>query len=132
MEIENLQNLGNLSRTESFNNLKNCFNCWKKGILKFWLQEKHFTELKPGCLCDNFLVEKSENFFLKKENGHCVKSVRIRSFSGPYSPAFGMNTNQKNSEYGHFSRSGWNQTFTKVKAIKTFPYSINNSIISLI
>ena len=23
---------------------------------------------------------------------HCVKSVGIRSFSGPYFPAFGMNT----------------------------------------
>ena len=36
---------------------------------------------------------------------HCVKSVRIRSFSGPYFPSFGLNTHQKNSEYGHFSRS---------------------------
>ena len=33
---------------------------------------------------------------------HCVKSVGIRSFSGPYFPAFGLNTNQKNSECGHF------------------------------
>ena len=51
---------------------------------------------------------------------HCVKSVRIRSFSGPYFPAFGLmwrdtpnlriqsecgETNQKNSEYKHFLRS---------------------------
>ena len=48
---------------------------------------------------------------------HCVKSVFILSFSGPYFPAFGLNTkryysvgmcenvDQKNSEYGHFSRS---------------------------
>ena len=52
---------------------------------------------------------------------HCVKSVRIRSFSGSYCPAFGLNTeinsvnlriqskcgkitDQKNFEYGHFSR----------------------------
>ena len=45
-----------------------------------------------------------------------VKSVRIRSFSGHYFPAFGLNTerysvwmrenkDQKNFEYGHFSRS---------------------------
>ena len=34
---------------------------------------------------------------------HYVK--RIRSFSGPYFLAFGLNTDQKNSEYGHFSRS---------------------------
>ena len=31
---------------------------------------------------------------------HCVKRVRIRSFSGSYFPALGLNTDQKNSEYG--------------------------------
>ena len=30
-------------------------------------------------------------------NFHCVKSIRIRSFSGMYFPAFGLNTDQKNS-----------------------------------
>ena len=41
-----------------------------------------------------------------------MKSIRIRSFSGPYFSAFGpysvwmrKNTHQKNSEYEHFSRS---------------------------
>ena len=34
-------------------------------------------------------------------NLHCVKRVRIRSYSGPYFPAFGLN----NSEYGLFLRS---------------------------
>ena len=36
---------------------------------------------------------------------HCVKSVRIRSYSGPYFPAFRLNTDQENSKYGHFSQS---------------------------
>ena len=36
---------------------------------------------------------------------HCVKIVLARSFSGPHFPAFGLTTNQKNAEYGHFSRS---------------------------
>ena len=36
---------------------------------------------------------------------HCVKSVRIRSFPGRHFPTFGLNTDQKNSEYEHFSRS---------------------------
>ena len=45
---------------------------------------------------------------------HSVKSFRIRSYSGPYFPAFGLNTeryaalrentDQKNSEYGHFTQ----------------------------
>ena len=42
---------------------------------------------------------------------HCVKSVRIRSFSGPYFPAFGLNTNHKNSEYGHFLRGVTSHNF---------------------
>ena len=49
---------------------------------------------------------------------HCIKSVHIRSYSGPHFPAFGLkvlcifpysvqmweNTDQNNSEYGHFLR----------------------------
>ena len=49
---------------------------------------------------------------------HCVKSVCIRSYSGPHFPVFGLNTERyrvcgkmrenadhDNSEYGHLSRS---------------------------
>ena len=43
---------------------------------------------------------------------HCVKSVRIRSYSGQHFLAFSQysvrmqeNANQNNSEYGHFLRS---------------------------
>ena len=28
----------------------------------------------------------------KRKKTHCVKSVRIRNYSGPYFPAFGLNT----------------------------------------
>ena len=34
-----------------------------------------------------------------------MKSACIRSFSGLYFPTFGLNTDQKNSDYGHFPRS---------------------------
>ena len=39
------------------------------------------------------------------EATNCVKSVRIRSYSGPYSVRMRKNTDQNNSEYGHFLRS---------------------------
>ena len=39
----------------------------------------------------------------KKEKQHCVKSVRIRSYSGPDFPAFGLNT-ERYCEYEHFLR----------------------------
>ena len=35
---------------------------------------------------------------------HCVKSVRIRSYSGSHFPTFGLNTDQNNPKYGHFFR----------------------------
>ena len=63
-----------------------------------------------------FLVGKSQKLSQESmtflSNLHCVKSVRIRSYSGPYFHAFGLitgrmreNTDQNNSEYGHFSHS---------------------------
>ena len=36
---------------------------------------------------------------------HCLKNVCIQSYSDPQFPAFGLNTDQNNSEYGHFLRS---------------------------
>ena len=36
---------------------------------------------------------------------HCLNSVHIRSFSGPFSVQMRKNTDQKISEYEHFSRS---------------------------
>ena len=41
--------------------------------------------------------------FIKQQ--HCVKRVRIQGYSGPYFPAFELNRDQNNSEYGHFLRS---------------------------
>ena len=49
-------------------------------------------------------IEVSEGIDFNKAH-HCVKSVRIRSFSGLHFPAFGLSTDQKKSKYGHFSRS---------------------------
>ena len=52
-----------------------------------------------------------DNFLDLSEN-HCIKSVRIRSDSGPHFPTFGLNTDrmrenadQNISEYGHFLSS---------------------------
>ena len=48
---------------------------------------------------------KSSSLVSEISDMHCVKSVRIRSYSSPYFPAFGLNTDQNNSKYGHFLRS---------------------------
>ena len=54
-----------------------------------------------------FFLSVIENFLkdLKSAVIQCVKSVRIRSYSGPHFPAFGMNTEQNNSECRHVLRS---------------------------
>ena len=39
------------------------------------------------------------------EDSICVKSFLIMSFSDPYSVRMRENTEQKNSKYGHFSRT---------------------------
>ena len=52
----------------------------------------------------------TDSFSIKlqqQDNRHCVKSIRIRSFSGPYSVRMRENTDQKNSEYEYFSRSAF-------------------------
>ena len=80
------------------------------------------------------------NFYV--EHLHCVKIVRIRRFSGPYFPTLGLNTerygvslripvrmrennDQKNSEYGYFSRSAtgyyfWLLTFRRYSSTELF------------
>ena len=55
--------------------------------------------------CINANISKSTVFHYFFTESWILKSVRIRSFSGPYIPAFGLNTDQNNSKYGHFLRS---------------------------
>ena len=80
-------------------------------------EEKHLNKIKALIKCTKI-----------GNNDHCVKCVRIRSYSGPHFPAFGLNSerygvsllysvqmrenaDQNNSEYGHFSRIGRNGIF---------------------
>ena len=62
-------------------------------------------------------------------NDLCAKSVRIRSYSGPCFPAFGLNTeryevicgkkDRNNSEYGHVFRSDEKGGLNTVKSTIT-------------
>ena len=80
---------------------------------------RHFSLVKSARNKPN--SKANESTFI--EASHCIKSVRIRSFSGQHFPAFGLNTdiyrvnfhihsrkmqenaNQKNAKYGHFWRN---------------------------
>ena len=68
----------------------------------FWWFVFHHTFYVAARLVQCFILSNACPF-------DCVKSVHIRSYSGPYFPAFGLrmreNIDQNNSEYGHFLRS---------------------------
>ena len=83
---------------------------WKKDFpQKNWSCFYGFPQtLWPNCTTLNFLL----SFFSRKKTlnllhtkFYCVKSARIRSYSGPYSVGIRENSDHNNSEYGHFSRS---------------------------
>ena len=87
-----------------------------QGIFKNIYFEEHLGKNAYGGLLEVFKT------FLKRYRGHhihCVKRVRIQSFSGPYFPAFPgpysvrmwENTDQKNFQYGHFTHSDYLNTF---------------------
>ena len=46
----------------------------------------------PAYLLSIYLTHLLNYLFTKYRHIHCVKSVRSRSFSGPYFPAFGLNS----------------------------------------
>ena len=58
-----------------------------------------------------------------------MKSVRIRSFSGPCSVRMWENTDQKNSEYGHFLR---NEKDQQTFGFLTFSCMYRNGTLALI
>ena len=53
-----------------------------------------------GRVEDNFLI--NQMILLQSLTLHCLKSVRIQSYSGPHFPAFGLNTER----YGVRSECG--------------------------
>ena len=83
------------------------------------------SNLQSAIIHFGWQKNKSSKFaliFYRIDYNHCVKSVRIRRFSGPYFPAIwteygeilrisrysvqiSENTDQKVSEYGHFLRN---------------------------
>ena len=67
-----------------------------------WKHQKTLR-VEKGCI-GNKWVDCSEKVQISS-NWHCVKSVRIMSYSGPYSVRMRDNADQNNSEYGHFLRS---------------------------
>ena len=99
---------------------------WPMGLKSWTISIVSGTVFSYFCFLENYFVSRFQVkiaflYFLKNlKNGgfqHCVKSVRIRSFSDPYSVRMRESTDQKNSEYVFFSRS------TKGKNKETLAYN---------
>ena len=94
----------------TFSKLYKCYQIAQRSAYWFWKLNFNYVRI---CLLENSFITRNSEF-------HCVKSVRVRSFSDSYFPAFGLNTaskeysaysilmlelTRKNSEYVHCSRS---------------------------
>ena len=72
----------------------------------WWFLIFFYQEMEPDLLRSHlFMISLSWTFSVSlvsplPENDHCVKSVRIRSFLGPYFPLFGQNTQLIQSKCG--------------------------------
>ena len=93
-------------------------SCMNFGIFNPTIEKKNLSKLCYIVTAGVTLKAKSRYLFSQKVASqmfdwvrmsswgwHCVKSVRIRSFYDPQFPSFGLNTDQINNKYGHFSRS---------------------------
>ena len=67
--------------------------CWQD------ISKKNSLNIKMGNMFQRFSIEFSQQFPYKARGNfyfcdamHCVKNARIRNFSGPHFPAFGLNT----------------------------------------
>ena len=82
-----------------------CFQIYKTASKS--LSERAIRKVTISSLWESYFPPIINNFWkkifsIKSHNGG--KSVRIRSYSGPYPVRMRENTNQNNSEYVHFSR----------------------------
>ena len=81
---------------------------------------KHFSTLCKKGLKQYFASYRLHGALYPVHNNHRVKRARIRSYSGPYLSAFGLNTDQNNAEYGHFLRSecDWKNLYFQLFSIQ--------------
>ena len=75
--------------------------------------------------------------FCKRVSQHCLKSVQIRSFSDPYFPVFGLNTDIYGVNLGNFSpnlgkygleKTPYLDTFHAVQYTNTIAFEFNRNI----
>ena len=105
-------------------------------LSSYTISRKYVTDYRIFCIALILAVNTEMEF----HQIHCVQSVRIRSYSGPYFPAFGQNTerypysvrmrentNQNNSEYGHILRNDKFLTLRNLEAEPKIKQQLNEN-----
>ena len=88
---------------------------------------------------DPFLISRGNDLWMKYDHmnwrfiwdRHCVESVCIRSFSGPYSPAFGLNTPYLSVFSPNVGKCGPENLFTQWSFCKFQPLTYFRPMFSL-
>ena len=75
-------------------------------------------------------MRKNTNFFTNFRTCHCMKSVRIRSYSGPHFPAFGLNTKKYSVSLRIQSECG--KMRTRIAPNRRFSYTGNWELVKSI
>ena len=113
------------------------YNCGNKYYISFFIikllslkfydyftqQQKYFSQMM-----DN--MRKNTNFFTNFRTCHCMKSVRIRSYSGPHFPAFGLNTKRYSVSLRIQSECG--KMRTRIAPNRRFSYTGNWELVKSI
>ena len=105
-------------------------------LSSYTISRKYVTDYRIFCIALILAVNTGMEF----HQIHCVQSVRIRSYSGPYFSAFGQNTerypysvrmrentNQNNSEYGHILRNDKFLTLRNLEAEPKIKQQLNEN-----
>ena len=118
-----------------------CFESWSLlRVMNYFCKILHLRYLAAFWVCLSIISSKFLTFeknlaiamlicisYKVRYDEHCVKIVRIRSFSGPYFPysvRMRENMDQKNSEYRHILRSGIHKKYERkeiLDCIQTWP-----------
>ena len=118
-----------------------CFESWfLLRVMNYFCKILHLRYLAAFWVCLSIISSKFLTFeknlaiamlicisYKVRYDEHCVKIVRIRSFSGPYFPysvRMRENMDQKNSEYRHILRSGIHKKYERkeiLDCIQTWP-----------
>ena len=98
---------------------------------QYYSKEESWCKFMIKCSIQNYFRQFTKNLSFSFQ-WQCVKSVRIWSFSGPYCPIFGLNTERKSVSLRIQSECGKIQTRKlKIRSVKYITHRLGNVLLFL-